>query len=376
MAKGEGVFACCFLLLLIVCIVATNLRGGGAAEAAQVTVFIFGDSTVDVGTNNLLNGTSALANFPYYGIDFPGSIPTGRFSNGFNLADQLAGLFGHDKSPQPYLYLVKNESLFREEILKGVNFASGGSGILEHTGKKLWGRIVPLKEQIQQFEAVRGNISSDLNDPKEAAKLLSNALYIFSVGSNDILDPIRLGTNLTDKLLCDLRSSYRQHLENLYNMGARKFGIIAAAPIGCCPFSRALNKSMGGAGGCLREPNDFARAFYKAIDTLLCTMSSEFPDMKYSLANSYKMTQYVLKHPYLGFNETKKACCGSGYDNGEGGCNKTQNPNLCKNRNKYLFWDLYHPSQAATALSAITLYNGNLDFIKPMNFSLLAQLQL
>lgn len=101
MAKGEGVFACCFLLLLIVCIVATNLRGGGAAEAAQVTVFIFGDSTVDVGTNNLLNGTSALANFPYYGIDFPGSIPTGRFSNGFNLADQL-GIFHYHLS---YLFI-------------------------------------------------------------------------------------------------------------------------------------------------------------------------------------------------------------------------------------------------------------------------------
>jgi hypothetical protein len=52
------------------------------------TLFIFGDSTFDVGTNNFIN-TLAKANVPYYGIDFPYSIPTGRFSNGFNTADQI-----------------------------------------------------------------------------------------------------------------------------------------------------------------------------------------------------------------------------------------------------------------------------------------------
>ncbi|KAJ7953195.1 GDSL esterase/lipase [Quillaja saponaria] len=52
-------------------------------------IFVFGDSTVDVGTNNFLKGTGARANFRYNGIDFPHSTPTGRFSNGFNVADQI-----------------------------------------------------------------------------------------------------------------------------------------------------------------------------------------------------------------------------------------------------------------------------------------------
>jgi len=54
-------------------------------------LFIFGDSTFDVGTNNFLN-TQARANFLYNGIDFYHSIPTGRFSNGFNTADQIGKL--------------------------------------------------------------------------------------------------------------------------------------------------------------------------------------------------------------------------------------------------------------------------------------------
>lgn len=52
--------------------------------------FIFGDSLLDNGNNNNLN-TQAKANYPPYGIDFPNG-PTGRFTNGRNMADIL-GLF-------------------------------------------------------------------------------------------------------------------------------------------------------------------------------------------------------------------------------------------------------------------------------------------
>ena len=52
-------------------------------------IYIFGDSTADVGTNTYLPGSQARADFPFNGIDFPNKRPTGRFSNGFNSADFL-----------------------------------------------------------------------------------------------------------------------------------------------------------------------------------------------------------------------------------------------------------------------------------------------
>jgi hypothetical protein len=56
---------------------------------AVPAVYVFGDSTLDVGNNNYLPGKDVpRANKPYYGIDLPGSgRPTGRFSNGYNTAD-------------------------------------------------------------------------------------------------------------------------------------------------------------------------------------------------------------------------------------------------------------------------------------------------
>lgn len=51
--------------------------------------FVFGDSLVDSGNNDFL-ATTARADSPPYGIDFPSHRPTGRFSNGYNMADLIS----------------------------------------------------------------------------------------------------------------------------------------------------------------------------------------------------------------------------------------------------------------------------------------------
>lgn len=71
-----------FFVLLIV-------SYGYPANANSPAIFILGDSTADVGTNNFLPHSKARADFPYYGIDFPKGRATGRFSNGLNSADFL-----------------------------------------------------------------------------------------------------------------------------------------------------------------------------------------------------------------------------------------------------------------------------------------------
>ena len=51
--------------------------------------FVFGDSLVDNGNNNYLM-TTARADSPPYGIDYPTHRPTGRFSNGKNIPDIIS----------------------------------------------------------------------------------------------------------------------------------------------------------------------------------------------------------------------------------------------------------------------------------------------
>ncbi|TQD72269.1 hypothetical protein C1H46_042173 [Malus baccata] len=97
------------------------------AEAARA-FFVFGDSLVDSGNNNYL-ATTARADSPPYGIDFPTHRPTGRFSNGLNLPDIISEQIGSERV-LPYL----NSELTGEKLLIGANFASAGIGILNDTG--------------------------------------------------------------------------------------------------------------------------------------------------------------------------------------------------------------------------------------------------
>lgn len=75
-----------FSLLLIIFLVSSSLV---EAQAGPRAFFVFGDSLVDNGNNNYL-ATSARADSPPYGIDYPTHRPTGRFSNGLNIPDIIS----------------------------------------------------------------------------------------------------------------------------------------------------------------------------------------------------------------------------------------------------------------------------------------------
>ena len=63
-------------------------------QAEAQAFFVFGDSLVDNGNNNYL-ATTARADSPPYGIDYPTRQPTGRFSNGFNIPDFISWVHFH-----------------------------------------------------------------------------------------------------------------------------------------------------------------------------------------------------------------------------------------------------------------------------------------
>ena len=85
MASHSGAFSLVALCLLLEVV----LRG--AAETLVPAVFVFGDSMVDIGNNNFIEkcDIGCKANYPPFGIDYLNHTPTVRFSNGYNLADQL-----------------------------------------------------------------------------------------------------------------------------------------------------------------------------------------------------------------------------------------------------------------------------------------------
>ena len=76
-----------FLLTFFLAVLATLGTLSTMSEARAF--FVFGDSLVDNGNNNFL-ATTARADSPPYGIDYPTHQPTGRFSNGLNIPDIIS----------------------------------------------------------------------------------------------------------------------------------------------------------------------------------------------------------------------------------------------------------------------------------------------
>ncbi|CAL5427279.1 unnamed protein product [Camellia sinensis] len=122
--SSPTVFSTILFVALAVVVLSANTPQAEAARA----FFVFGDSLVDNGNNNYLL-TTARADSPPYGIDYPTHRPTGRFSNGLNIPDIISEQLGSE-STLPYL----NPELDGQKLLVGANFASAGIGILNDTG--------------------------------------------------------------------------------------------------------------------------------------------------------------------------------------------------------------------------------------------------
>ncbi|BAF09986.1 GDSL esterase/lipase At1g71250 [Oryza sativa Japonica Group] len=365
-----------FVLSAGVHISAAAAAAGQREEVHLVpAVYVFGDSTVDVGNNQYLPGNSPLQ-LPY-GIDFPHSRPTGRFSNGYNVADFIAKLVGFKRSPPAYLSLTPQTSRQLMRGYRGANYASGGSGILDTTGTT----VVTLTKQIVYFAATKSKMMSngggDGNSSSASASaiddLLSKSLFLISDGGNDLFAFLRQSNRTASQVpsfYADLLSNYTRHVQALYSLGARRFGIIDVPPIGCVPSVRVT--SQAGATRCVDAANDLARGFNSGLRSAMARLagSGALPGMRYSVGSSYNVVSYLTANPAAaGFKVVNSACCGGGRLNAQVGCG-APNSTYCGNRNGYLFWDGVHGTQATSRKGAAAIYSAppQMGFASPINF--------
>ncbi|KAL0398404.1 UNVERIFIED_CONTAM: GDSL esterase/lipase [Sesamum radiatum] len=243
MTYSNNLNICCLFLLFL----ASNLQTIVAGKPKVPCFFIFGDSLVDNG-NNINRNTTAKVNYFPYGIDFPGG-PTGRFNNGRNIADILAELLGFDK------YIAPFASARNRDILRGVNYGSGGSGILDETG----------------------------------------------------------------------------HFFRLYDDGARKVAVFALGKLGCIPQQLATYGASNDSS-CVETTTNVVQIFNENLKILIHDLNSNLADAK--------------------FVYTRDTSDDESYEDGQ--CVAGSVP--CSDRDAYLFWDSFHPTEAATLLSAKLAY--------------------
>ncbi|KAL8213932.1 hypothetical protein R6Q57_003381 [Mikania cordata] len=303
------------------------------------TVLVFGDSTADSGNNNYIS-TSFKADHHPYGQDFPGGVPTGRFSNGKLVPDFWASLLGIKQTIPPYL----QPNLSSYDIRTGVNFASAGSGYDDLTARV--SQVIPVTKQIKYFEEYIRKLKKVVG-VKEAKSIVEGALVSLSAGTNDfIISFYDLRTRRNDFVIEEYQDyvlkKLQSFIKDLYKLGCRKMVVTGLPPMGCLPIQMASRFTRS----CLREQNYDARIYNQKLMKLLPKIQSSLKGSLIMYADVYNPMKDMIQNPQKhGFTETKVGCCGFGFL--EAGPMCTPFTPLCTNPSDHLFFDSIHPTEAA-----------------------------
>ncbi|XP_043703799.1 GDSL esterase/lipase At1g29670-like [Telopea speciosissima] len=352
-----------------------NRRDINGAETNGL--FVFGSSLVDNGNNNFLKNSTSRADYLPYGIDFPLG-PTGRFSNGKNVIDELGELL---KLPS-FIPSFKNPTSKGHNILHGVNFASGGSGILDDTGS-ISGCVITLRKQIRNYQKVtlrqlahqlgRGSKNSLIS-----SGILSKYLFVIGTGGNDYLLNYFLRNSTSSASLeaftANLIRVLSMKLKKLYSLGARKFVLISIYPIGCIPVVKTKFRIRQ---GCILPLNQAASLFNSELKSLVDVIKPDMPGSNLVYVNSYKIIDDIIEDPNpRGFKDTSNACCEvSVRKEGGSGVLCKRGGNTCGDRNSHVFFDGLHPTEAVNKLIAKIAYASSFTVeTYPINVKELAKL--
>ncbi|CAL5405480.1 unnamed protein product [Camellia sinensis] len=316
-------------------------------QAKVSSIIVFGDSSVDSGNNNHIS-TILKSNFEPYGRDFFGSKPTGRFSNGRIPTDFISEAFGLQPIIPAYLDPVYNIS----DFTSGVCFASAGTGYDNATSDVL--SVIPLWKELEYYKEYQKQLQYFLGD-EEASNVLSEALYLISIGTNDFLEnyyivPGRSSDYTVEEYQNFLAGIARDFVTGLYQLGARKISLTGLPPMGCLPLERTTNLIFG--SDCIEEYNNVAQDFNEKLKGLVEKLNKELAQIHLVFSNPYDILLQIIQNPhFFGFDKAAIACCATGLFEMGYMCDKF-NPFTCTDANKYVFWDSFHPTEKTNGIVA------------------------
>ncbi|GMJ14207.1 hypothetical protein like AT3G50400 [Hibiscus trionum] len=352
--SNKFIFICWILLQILAVCFGHNVTA----------VFVFGDSLVEVG-NNFYIDTLAQPVAPN-GIDFPKGIPSGRYTNSRTIADIIEDELGFKDYSPPFLAPNTSGDL----ILKGVNYASSGAGILQVTGS-LFGERIWMEKQLDDFAKTRKDIISRIGAPAAKA-LLRNSLYVLAIGANDILFEANLEPFDEKSIFLDeVISHFKSHLKRLYNLDARKILVSNVPKVGCIPLDLDLHLC---AEGCVASINNLAKSYNSKLKSLLEDLTRSRPGSIFVYADIYAMTEDIINnYKSYGFDNADHACCEViGRHGGLIPCIGVSR--VCPDRTKYVFWDPFHPTESALLIASKRLFDGGLEYVSPINLRQLVNL--
>ncbi|TXG53704.1 hypothetical protein EZV62_018960 [Acer yangbiense] len=214
----------------------------------------------------------------------------GRLSDEVDLGENYGpdgGVLSHRGSDSELLGFDNSIPSFArargDEILKGVNYASGA----------YLGARISLNKQLKNHRITVSRIRSILGDNKSTANLLSKCIYTVGMGNNDYINnyfsqyyPTR-SMYTPEQYSTLLFHEFSHQLKILYNLGARKVAVFGIGVIGCTPGMIAMYGTNGSL--CVDFVNNAVQLFNAKLIPLVEDFNKNMLNSTFIFVDSYQI---------------------------------------------------------------------------------------
>ncbi|KAG5408895.1 hypothetical protein IGI04_005214 [Brassica rapa subsp. trilocularis] len=248
---------------------------------------------------------------------------------------------GFTSYPQAYL----SKKAKGRNLLIGANFASAASAYYDGTAKLY--SAISLPQQLEHYKDYINRIQEiATSNNANATSIISDGIYVVSAGSSDFIQNYYINPLL---------------YKNLYSLGARRIGVTTLPPLGCLPA--AITVAGPHEGGCSESLNNDAISFNSKLNATSQDLKRNLVGLNLVVFDIYQPLYDLATRPSeFGFAEARRACCGTGLLETSILCNP-KSVGTCTNATEYVFWDGFHPTEAANKILSDNLLLSGISLI-------------
>ncbi|KAK6134973.1 hypothetical protein DH2020_031257 [Rehmannia glutinosa] len=162
--------------------------------------------------------------------------------------------------------------------------------------------VIPLWREVEYYKDYQNKLKAYLGDTK-ANSIISESLYIISLGTNDFLEnyytlpSTRSKFRTVDQFQDFLIGLAEKFMKDIYGLGARKMSLTGLPPMGCLPLERTTNFVNGNGDGCMDGYNVVALHFNEKLSGLVKKMNDEMPGIRVVFSNPYGVFMSIIHKP-------------------------------------------------------------------------------
>lgn len=163
--------------------------------------------------------------------------------------------------------------------------------------------MIPFWKELEYFKDYQNKLKAYMGIEK-ASNIISEALYIISLGTNDFLEnyytlPDRRSQYNIEQYQVFLSGIAEKFVKSIYDLGARKIVMTGLPPMGCLPLERTTNFFGGNGDVCMDEYNKVALDFNVKVNGMVKKMNKELKGIKMVFSNPYYIFLQIVRKPSL-----------------------------------------------------------------------------